>query len=390
MSHSPIHVQVVDDPEAFAALRGEWDSLLAASDEASVFQSWEWLATWWKHLAGERRLSLLAVRRSGELVALAPWCVRPSRLLPARLEMLGTGTVGSDYLDVIIRRGHADAALDALADHVEGLGTALDLRQLGASSRAVELGVRLGARGFRTSARGSDVCPYLRLAGHDWNSLLQTLGPEHRANVRRRIRKLEERGASLREATCDASRREILATLLRLHELRWSTRGGSDAFGARGVSAFHEEATHLALERGWLRLYSLDLDGRPAAALYGLRYGGRFSFYQSGFDPAHSRSSVGLVLLALSIRRAIQEGAEEFDLLHGDEGYKFLWAHATRELVRLEADPPGAAAATYRAAVVAVRAARRGLRRMLPDPWLARLAVLRRSGLTSQHVAASR
>ena len=95
-------------------------------------------------------------------------------------------------------------------------------------------------------------------------------------------------------------------------------------------------------------------------------------------------------MLALAIQRAIEEGAEEFDLLHGDEGYKFLWAHAAHELVRIEADPPGAAAASYRAALVAVRAARRGLRRLLPDPWIARLAALRRTSLLSHHAATSR
>jgi CelD/BcsL family acetyltransferase involved in cellulose biosynthesis len=197
--------------------------------------------------------------------------------------------------------------------------------------------------------------------------------------VRRRLRKLYGQGAVLDEARDDAARRAILAALFRLHEMRWRGRGGSDALGGPTVAAFHEEATALALDRGWLRLYALRLGGEPVAALYGLRYGGRFSFYQSGFDPAHSRSSVGLALLALSIQRALEEGAAEFDLLHGDEGYKSLWAHDARPLLRIEADPPGAAAATWRAALDTARAARRGLRRLLPDPWAARLASLRRS-----------
>jgi CelD/BcsL family acetyltransferase involved in cellulose biosynthesis len=385
-----LHVDVVSDLEAFGALRPEWDALLSASDAPSVFLTWEWLHTWWRHLAGGRRLHLVLVRRDGELVALAPLCLASSPLFPGRLEMLGTGVVGSDHLDVIVRGGHAEAALEALAAHVGGLGIALDLCQLRDRSRAAELVARLDGNGWRQSLRATDVCPYLRLADHDWNSFLGTLGAEHRANVRRRIRKLKDRGVSLEEAASEESRRGMLAVLLRLHELRWSTRGGSDAFGSPAVAAFHGEATSLALERGWLRLQTLFLQGQPVAALYGLQYAGRFSFYQSGFDPAHASSSVGLVLLALSIEKAIQEGASEFDLLHGDESYKFLWAHGVRELVRIEADPPGPVAVARRAALAAVRGARAGLRRFLPATWAARLAALRRSWAHSHHAPATR
>ncbi len=51
------------------------------SDSDCVFLTWEWLYTWWKHLAGDRQLSILVVRRGEWLVALAPFCLRPARLL---------------------------------------------------------------------------------------------------------------------------------------------------------------------------------------------------------------------------------------------------------------------------------------------------------------------
>jgi len=44
----------------------------------------------------------------------------------------------------------------------------------------------------------------------------------------------------------------------------------------------------------------------------------RFYFYQSGFDPTYERSSVGLITMGLSIQAALEEGACEYDLLHGE------------------------------------------------------------------------
>ena len=64
-----------------------------ASDSDCLFLTWEWLFTWWKHLAGDRQLAILAVRSGGKLVALAPFCLRPASLSRRRplpvLEFLG-------------------------------------------------------------------------------------------------------------------------------------------------------------------------------------------------------------------------------------------------------------------------------------------------------------
>ena len=96
----------------------------------------------------------------------------------------------------------------------------------------------------------------------------------------------------------------------------------------------------MLLDRGWLRLFVLSLDDTPVAALYGVLYRRKFYFYQSGFDPAFARHSVGLVTMGLSIEHAIRDGAVEYDLLHGEEPYKFLWAQHTRGLTGLELYPP--------------------------------------------------
>jgi CelD/BcsL family acetyltransferase involved in cellulose biosynthesis len=138
--------------------------------------------------------------------------------------------------------------------------------------------------------------------------------------------------------------------------------------------AFHEEFSALARQRGWLRLYLLRLDGKPVAALYGFRYGRVFSFYQSGFDPAYRKQSVGLVVMGLTIRRAIEEGAAEFDLLHGDEGYKSLWARERREIGRLEVYPPRPRGALQRAVNALGRGARRLARRAMPRGLADRIA----------------
>ena len=355
------------DADRFGRMRAEWNEVLASSDADCLFLSWEWLHTWWRHLAGRRRLFLLAVREGEELVALAPLALAPpqlGRLLPFRsLQLLGTGAVGSDYLDLIVRRGWEDRAVSALAEELRRQGAMLELRQLRPEAVAWRLAERLHPRGWSFRQARTEVCPFIPLAGHTWASYLAALGSAHRANLQRRLRNLQ-RDFAVRfdRVQGEEDRAEALGRLIGLHEARWRERGASEAFVSAGLRSFHEEVSRLALARGWLRLLELKLDGRSVAGLYGFRYGDRFLFYQSGLDPAYARQSVGLVTMGLAIKSAIEEGAAEYDLLHGSEPYKFLWARDARELRRLEIYPPLWRGFVAEQALALGRAARRTAR----------------------------
>jgi CelD/BcsL family acetyltransferase involved in cellulose biosynthesis len=108
------------------------------------------------------------------------------------------------------------------------------------------------------------------------------------------------------------------------------------------------------------------LDDAPVAAMYGFEYNKVFYFYQSGFDSAYATHSVGLVMAGLAIKSAIERGVREFDFLHGNETYKYLWASAERELLRFELFPPDATGALLHRLMQARRALRRLLTRAPP------------------------
>ena len=102
------------------------------------------------------------------------------------------------------------------------------------------------------------------------------------------------------------------------------------AFQGRGVRRLHRRfATELAARRR-LWLSTLDIDGAPVAAWYGFTWGDTVYFYQSGRDPDWERQSVGLVLMATMIRRAIERGYRRFDFLRGADAYKQQWTTTQR------------------------------------------------------------
>jgi CelD/BcsL family acetyltransferase involved in cellulose biosynthesis len=150
-----------------------------------------------------------------------------------------------------------------------------------------------------------------------------------------------------------------VAVTVALHNLRWDGRGRSDAFHTPELIAFHRDLAPLAFARGWLRLYVLRLNGRQAASLYGFLYGGKFYFYQSGFDPAFAKYSVGLLTMGLAIQDALKEHVVEFDLLHGNEAYKDHWAPLQRGIRRLELFPANTLGRISNISVDMIRNARR-------------------------------
>ena len=338
-------VTVITGTTAFESLADEWRVLLADSGADPLFMSWDWLYTWWRCLGGDRALRLLEVRDGARLIGLAPLVVRGPALLRLQpfevVEFLGTGTAGSDYLDVIAARGREADVLDALVAHFAATRTALEFSHAAPGALVALLAASLADRGWATVAQPVEVCPHIQLSGHDWDSYLGTLGAAHRYNVRRRFRNLAKSfDVRFERAQDDTGRRAFLADLVRLHRLRRESLGGSDGLGDDRMVAFHEAFTARAQRAGWLRLYRLVLDGDVVAAVYGCAVGDKFYFYQSGFDPAFGRHSVGLLILAHSIRDALEEGLAEYDLLHGNEAYKYQWAVHERPLVRHHLYPP--------------------------------------------------
>lgn len=365
-----LSVERVDDLRALAALRPQWNELLRASAAHHPFLTWEWLHSWSEHLCKTAALRILCVHAGNELVAVAPFMTShgPFGWLP-RLEFLGSGHAGSDYLDLVVRRGYEADALDTIARALTTEPLALCLDHVPDTSLASRLADRLGSDGWTSTVLPGGVCPIIPLARHTWDSYLATLGSAHRANVRRRLRTLERQFQTRFEpVTSESGRREALSALCAFHERRFDAHGGSTAFVTPALRAFQDHATRRALECGWLRMYVLRLDGAPAAVMYGMFYDRQFYFYQHGFDDRYERYSIGLALMALTIRAAIDEGAQTFDMLWGTEPYKWLWAREANTLRQIHLFPPHLGGRIQQGAVTARRMLGRLARRMRTLP----------------------
>jgi CelD/BcsL family acetyltransferase involved in cellulose biosynthesis len=190
----------------------------------------------------------------------------------------------------------------------------------------VLLAERLAAgHGLRGRSLRQESWPVIGVPEGGWEEYLAGRSRNLRSQVRRKERALaRDHGLGFRLCDDPARLGDDMETLFRLHRARWGEEG-SDALEA-DRAAFHRDFAAVALERGWLRLWLAEAHGEPVAAWYGFRFGGAESYYQSGRDPAWDRTSVGLVLLAHTLREAMGDGMREYRLLRGAEAYKDRFA----------------------------------------------------------------
>lgn len=284
-----------------------------AARTRNIFATYEWMSTWWRHFGVGHRALVTACRSTdGRIIGILPfylWSSGPLRIL----RFIGHGA--GDQLGPVYAMEDRETVADAMRSALKRLRW------------DIFLGDQLPAPALWSSFLGAKVLlregnPVLRAPANGWNGLLAGRSSNFRQQLGRRERRLAREHRVVFRLVQDADELPgALDALFRLHALRWPE---GSAFQAR--EAFHRDMAAIGLARGWTRLWLLELDGEAVAAWYGLRFGGAESYYQAGRDPAWDHRSVGFVLLAHSIRRAFEDGMEEYRFLRGHEAYKYRFA----------------------------------------------------------------
>jgi CelD/BcsL family acetyltransferase involved in cellulose biosynthesis len=357
---------LITEDSGIATIEDEWRAL--AELRGSAFVTPEWFRSWSEHRPRSATpLVAAAQREDGSLAGVMPLVLDASRR--PRLIRFAGATLGDSFVPAARKADEpevAAAAMSALRDEgLAGYTVALDhidrqapwWRAMGAASRPQRA---------LTEQQQSEIA-YIRLRDYDdWEHYLASRSRNFRQQIRRRERALRrDHEVELRAAT-DATLTDDVGHLFDLHMRRWQGRAPS-SLAAPLARPLLEAFAERAQRRGWLRLRLLEVDGVPVAAFLGWRIGGRYAFYQSGFDPDWSQMSVGFVLLATTVQSALEEGAEEFDMLLGDEHYKSRFTNATRSVHTVIMTRPRSAA---RALVVSEAAARRYGRSLVKRPAL--------------------
>ena len=330
-----------------SSIATEWNALLAESITNAPFLRYEYMQQWWKtrgggewHAAGQQAsLALVTAREEGRLVGIAPLFRAINRAGETALLLLGSIEI-SDQLDLIVRPGDLSNFLSALLDHLEAgypeTWSVLDWYNLTDSSPTLAaLKAEAARRGWSYHDEVYEPAPYIPLPG-DYETYLAGIDKKQRHEIRRKVRRAEESGRGVRwyivedESLLDAEMDGFLGMM--------ALDPNKCDFLIPPMSEQMKGMAHAALREGWLQLALLEVDGEKACGYLNFDYDGRIWVYNSGLDRRFMDLSPGWVLLAYLLQWATEHGRTEFDLLRGNQDYKYKFGgrdrFAMRALVR--------------------------------------------------------
>jgi CelD/BcsL family acetyltransferase involved in cellulose biosynthesis len=339
-------IEKISTEPALSALEPEWNLLLSASLSNTITLTFEWVSTWWRVFGEGRELSILTVRDSGELIAVAPLLRRQTRrfgFLPfTRLEFLASGEdqadeTCSDYLDFILKRGREPEAIREIAGYLDRHRNEWDEILLpdipGSSPSLPLLDAACSAAGEKAEIVKRESAVYLPLPDSS-DVFLQSLPSSLRWEIRRDLRRATQNDYKLLESTDSASFEKLFAILVHLHQLRWQSRGMPGVFSSEKFTRFHRLLASKVLDKEWIKLYVLLVGGEPVAALHLFTYNRTVFVYQGGMIEGRGLKHPGTILEFLAVENAIREKFTEWDFMKTQPGsYKHRWGKNVRELV---------------------------------------------------------
>ena len=304
--------------DALGALAPEWTQVWERDPSATLFQRPEYFGAWVPEFAQDRKISVVDVRRDGTLAGIIALSVDPDGVL----RFLGDPAV-TDYFGPVCEPSDRDpvaqAVIDAAAqidgwERAEFLGLAVDSGWPDALTRAAK------TAGFSVQERKQDVCPRVTLTG-TYEDYLASLDGKLRHEVRRKARKLEREAGSFNVRLSQPD--TLHADLEHFFEMVRTSEGPKGHFLHWGMAGFFTLLSRAFQQQNWLRFTLLEIDGEPLAASISFSAKGTWAVYNASYSASRRELAPGMVLMSECIRLATEEGCHTFDLMRGDEPYKY-------------------------------------------------------------------
>ncbi len=324
-SAKSLKTQVVTQREQLHAYLPQWRAL-----SPSPMQSPEWMLSWWDCYRNENSELRTALFTTDEnrLVGVAPFYKRSGWSLGNSMRFLGSGTACTDLQTIISAKGYQEPVASATADWLvreqrESKWSICEFDGVSLGDSAMEqLQSELQSRGYLHQSNNS-VSTWRVPLKDGWTGFLQRLSKTQRRQSRNLINRYDKNDAfRLRITDSEDSLPDALATLRRLHQLRWEAAGESGCFADPRFIEFVSCLQESMVGSQSIKVATLADGSEPIACLLMLQDQQGLYVYQSGRDPAREKEKIGVILNLAMIRWATENEISFGDYLRGDEIYK--------------------------------------------------------------------
>ena len=319
-------IRLVESNREFLELQTAWNDITE-----NPLQGFHWHFGWWQHFGDEYQLQIYCLENNGKVVGIAPF-FKDRWWGQSRLRFIGSGNVCTDYADVITDKKYRQTFINLIANQTQGLAGVELIELEGVDDRGP-------AKAFAAEysdvswdyQKTIDACWYLTLPD-SWEKFCKAA----RGSLRRKIRKAEKRLKSeevvIRSTADDLDFETAYQTLVELHQLRFKSKGEPGVFADPAFDSFLKRTSETLCREQKAEIIVAYVDSKPLGCHFYLLSDTGPQFYQGGVLTSRMDLEPGHLMFTYAIKKAIANGAQEFDFLRGDEPYKPFWGAVEREL----------------------------------------------------------
>ena len=311
----------------------EWRILCDEAVDDQPFYRPEWIAAHIRAFSPQAKIVLLTVSRQGRLLFVLPllreWSVFSG--VPLR-KLRGPVNSHSCRFDAVRHASsQGDAAVVAAWNHLQNLPgwDVLELQDLPEGSTISALALAACNSGVHTAQVTMRSNPYVPVPADPADLKKLPVNARLRGKLRHIRRELDSQGG-LKFLRFDKADRSVLDRFYELESAGWKGAEGSAIACNPEIRQFYDEVSQAAERFGYLRLYSLELNGELLASHFGLSLRGRYFSPKIAYNEKFPQYAPGHLIVSEILQDCASRGISEYDITGVDDEWKMKWAAATR------------------------------------------------------------
>ena len=322
-------IKIIENSDQWAAIRADWNALIKSSSYPNIFLTWEWLSAWSEQFLDEnRKLYSIAVFEKDELVSIAPFCIRYLSRKPFKfrqLEFLGTPEMGSDYLDIPMKRGRekgiAQTLYSYLCKDVHKRWDRIWLYDIPSNSLFLNYFIENANRnGKYINVNRASYCPIFLLPETE-DRLADCISTSRLKKFKQDLRNLNKMCSFEHITFTGTQLSDGISIFFKLYEEKTKYKG--EQLVKQIDNLIRTKIGEESVQVDFLKASDQYIGG-----LLHLRYMDTLYLYLMAIDKEFNpKISLGNLLVGLCIINAIRSGVKCYDFLKGAEDYKFHWAN---------------------------------------------------------------
>jgi CelD/BcsL family acetyltransferase involved in cellulose biosynthesis len=335
-----VQIERISTLNEFASLSAEWNQVLTASGSDNIHLTHEWLTSWAATLGKGKELLILRFKENDETIGLAPLMIRTVRLkglIPYR-RIVFLADPESDFADFLITKNRPEV-IQCLFNHLieEYSWGELCLHTIPESSpNFTAIQSVLPKIGIPYEFSPHSQCYFIPIKQQKWDEFYHGTS---KGNIHKDMRRLKNHYSKLTweiKEWEDQDPSAIIPTISKLHQLSQTRKERESSYTKGDFIRFIERVIDELKRKGWIRIYSLNIEKQPVSFMLGFEYKNIFYWWNTGFDNNFKNLSPTKYLLYNLLKNGFEHQTwQEFNFMRGGSDYKSHWTTSFYNLYQI-------------------------------------------------------